>query len=93
MVAQYASELAEKQKKTEIQNLKIKRAQQDRNYLTRGVFLLLIIIGVVLCLTYLEKFCEGDRLRMKKYIGMFLEAVPGFREQLLNTLESELQAN
>ncbi len=39
-------------------------------------------------LTYLEKFCEGDRLRMKKYIVMFLEAVPGFRAQLLNALES-----
>jgi len=55
MVAQYASELAEKQKKTEIQNLKIKRAQQDRNYLTGGIFLLLIIIGVVLRLRYAQK--------------------------------------
>ena len=39
-------------------------------------------------LAYLEKFCEGDRLRMIKYIGMFLEAVPGFREKLLTALES-----
>ena len=39
-------------------------------------------------LTYLEKFCEGDRLRMKKYIGMFLAAVPGFTEKLLSALES-----
>ncbi|MEI7983961.1 MAG: ATP-binding protein, partial [Bacteroidota bacterium] len=39
-------------------------------------------------LTYLEKFCEGDRPRMKKYIGMFLAAVPGFREKILTALES-----
>ncbi|MFZ4572672.1 MAG: Hpt domain-containing protein [Bacteroidales bacterium] len=39
-------------------------------------------------LTYLEKFCEGDHLRMKKYIGMFLDAGPGFREKLLTALES-----
>jgi len=39
-------------------------------------------------LTYLEKFCKGDPLRMKKYFGMFLAAVPGFREKLLTALES-----
>ena len=39
-------------------------------------------------LTYLEIFCEDDRLRMNKYIGMFLSAVPGFREKILIALES-----
>ena len=29
---------------------------------------------------------------MKKYIVMFLEAVPGFREKLLNAVESGIQA-
>ena len=43
-------------------------------------------------LTYLEKFCEGDHMRMKKYIGMFLAAVPEFREKLLNAIESGDQA-
>ncbi|MEI7983578.1 MAG: hypothetical protein WCI71_18160, partial [Bacteroidota bacterium] len=43
-VAQYETELAEKQREAEIQNLKIKRSQQQWNYLTGGVFMLLIII-------------------------------------------------
>ena len=35
-------------------------------------------------LAYLEKFCEGDKERMKKYIRMYTEAVPTFLE-LLNS--------
>ena len=33
-------------------------------------------------LTYLEKFCEGDLTRMKKYILMFTSSVPAFIEKL-----------
>jgi len=55
IVAQYETELAEKQRETEIQDLKIKRLQQQRNYLTGGVFMLLIIIGIVLRLRYTLK--------------------------------------
>ncbi len=29
-------------------------------------------------LAYLEKFCEGDKKRMQKYIDLFLESTPGF---------------
>ncbi|HMG15111.1 MAG TPA: ATP-binding protein, partial [Saprospiraceae bacterium] len=33
-------------------------------------------------LSYLEKFCEGDKVRMKKYIDLFISAVPSFNEKL-----------
>lgn len=33
-------------------------------------------------LTYLRNFCEGDEERMKKYISMFLESIPPFKEKL-----------
>ena len=54
-VAQYETELLEKQRETEIEDLNIKRTQQQRNYLTGGVFMLLIIIGIVLRLRYIQK--------------------------------------
>jgi len=54
-VAQYESELLEKQRETEIEDLNIKRTQQQRNYLTGGVFMLLIIIGIVLRLRHTQK--------------------------------------
>ena len=36
----------------------------------------------IINLSYLEKFCEGDKIRMKKYIGMFLDAAPGLIEKI-----------
>jgi two-component system sensor histidine kinase ChiS len=32
--------------------------------------------GAVTNLSYLEKFCEGDKARMQKYIGMYLDTAP-----------------
>ena len=34
-------------------------------------------------LSYLREFCEGDENRMKKYVGLYLKAIPAFREKLL----------
>jgi len=33
-------------------------------------------------LDYLNKFCEGDMVRMKKYIEMFLSSAPTFLEKI-----------
>jgi len=33
-------------------------------------------------LSYLRNFCEGDESRMKKYIDLYLEAIPSFRQKL-----------
>ena len=33
-------------------------------------------------LAYLKNFCEGDEERMRKYISMFLESIPYFRERI-----------
>ena len=33
-------------------------------------------------LTYLKNFCEGDEVRMKKYIDMFLDAIPSFQQKI-----------
>jgi signal transduction histidine kinase/CheY-like chemotaxis protein/HPt (histidine-containing phosphotransfer) domain-containing protein len=35
---------------------------------------------------YLVKFCEGDQIRMKKYISMFTSTAPGLIEKLNNAL-------
>ena len=40
-------------------------------------------ISSVTDLTYLEKFCEGDKIRMQKYIDMFLNSTPGFINKIL----------
>ena len=37
-------------------------------------------------LSYLERFCKGDRSRMEKYIRMYLEASPGLFAQLQGRL-------
>jgi signal transduction histidine kinase/ligand-binding sensor domain-containing protein/HPt (histidine-containing phosphotransfer) domain-containing protein/FixJ family two-component response regulator len=37
-------------------------------------------------LAYLHQFCEGNSLRMKKYIGMFLQTAPGLIEKLEKAL-------
>jgi signal transduction histidine kinase/CheY-like chemotaxis protein len=39
-------------------------------------------------LDYLEKFCEGDPVRMKKYIGMFVSSAPGLIEKIHAALET-----
>lgn len=33
-------------------------------------------------LSYLEKFCDGDQIRMKKYIKMFLDSAPALIEKI-----------
>ena len=33
-------------------------------------------------LTYLREFCEDDESRMKRYINLYLKAIPAFAEQL-----------
>ena len=35
---------------------------------------------------YLVKFCEGDQIRMKKYISMFTSTAPGLIEKITNAL-------
>jgi signal transduction histidine kinase/CheY-like chemotaxis protein/HPt (histidine-containing phosphotransfer) domain-containing protein len=40
-------------------------------------------------LTYLEKFCEGDPARMKKYIHLFTTSVPNFIAHVVAALENE----
>ncbi len=40
-------------------------------------------------LAYLEKFCEGDRDRMRKYIRMFLDTAPGFMENLTSAMDQK----
>ncbi len=37
-------------------------------------------------LTYLDKFCEGDIIRMKKYIRMFTSTAPGLIEKINSAL-------
>jgi len=39
-------------------------------------------------LTYLSGFCEGNQEKMKKYINIFLESVPGFIQKLEAALAS-----
>lgn len=38
--------------------------------------------GTVTDAAYLKKFCEGNEERMRKYISIYLQAVPAFRERL-----------
>ncbi len=38
-------------------------------------------------LAYLERFCKGDRTRMGKYIGMYLQAAPGLFQSLQERME------
>jgi len=40
-------------------------------------------------MAYLETFCEGDKERMKKYINLYLTAVPDFKEKLLTAIEAK----
>ena len=43
-------------------------------------------------LTYLKNFCEGNEERMKKYITMFLDAVPSFQQKIEKAFsENDLQ--
>jgi signal transduction histidine kinase/ligand-binding sensor domain-containing protein/HPt (histidine-containing phosphotransfer) domain-containing protein/ActR/RegA family two-component response regulator len=37
-------------------------------------------------LAYLHNFCEGDKARMQKYIGMFLDTAPGLIDKVNNAL-------
>ncbi|MEI6061213.1 MAG: ATP-binding protein [Bacteroidota bacterium] len=39
-------------------------------------------------LAYLEKFCEGDKVRMRKYIHMFLDTAPVLTEKVTSALAS-----
>jgi CheY-like chemotaxis protein/HPt (histidine-containing phosphotransfer) domain-containing protein len=45
--------------------------------------------GNVTDAAYLTKFCDGNETRMKKYIGIYLRAVPAFRESLTTALETK----
>ena len=38
--------------------------------------------AVITNLEYLQKFCENDRDKMKRYIGMYVNSVPGFVEKI-----------
>jgi CheY-like chemotaxis protein len=40
-------------------------------------------------MAYLETFCEGDKERMKKYINLYLTAVPLFKEKLLTAIDAK----
>jgi len=40
-------------------------------------------------LAFLEKFCEGDRVKMQKYIQMFLDAAPLFNSKIIEALAAE----
>jgi len=40
-------------------------------------------------LSYLEKFCEGDRERMQKYISMFITSAPALIEKLNEALAAQ----
>ncbi len=40
-------------------------------------------------MTYLGKFCEDDGVRMKKYITMYIEAVPGFKETIKEGIQNK----
>jgi len=40
-------------------------------------------------LAYLERFCEGDREKMDKYIGLFLNSAGDFRQRIGRALENE----
>lgn len=33
-------------------------------------------------LTFLKKFCENDEARMRKYIKLYLDSIPGFKERI-----------
>ena len=39
-------------------------------------------------LGYLEKFCEGDKMRMKKYIDMFLASAPYLTDALTTAMNN-----
>lgn|GEM_PF-215251 len=43
--------------------------------------------GLITNLSYLEKFCEGDKERMQKYIRMFLDSAPSLIEKVNSALE------
>ena len=45
--------------------------------------------GTVTDAAYLTKFCEGNEARMKKYIGIYLRAVPGFKSGLIAASEAK----
>lgn len=40
-------------------------------------------------LTYLTNFCEGDKVRMKKYINIFLTSVPSFTDTINEALAKD----
>ncbi len=47
------------------------------------------IPGEITDLAYLTKFCEGDAERMKKYIAIYLAAVPGFEDKLKTAIAAK----
>jgi signal transduction histidine kinase/DNA-binding NarL/FixJ family response regulator len=40
-------------------------------------------------LAYLRKFCEGDEAKMKKYINMYLKAIPIFTDRIEEALKTQ----
>jgi CheY-like chemotaxis protein len=44
--------------------------------------------ALLINLTYLQGFCEGDALRMNKYINMFTSSVPGVIEKIQTALSA-----
>ncbi len=40
-------------------------------------------------LTYLRKFCEDDEKRMKKYIKLYLNALPAFKEKITAAVDAD----
>ncbi len=39
-------------------------------------------------LTFLERFCNGDRARMTRYVGMYLEGAPAMFDRLAGLQEA-----
>jgi len=54
-IAQYETEATEKQREDEYRDLQLKKEKEQRNYITGGIFLLLILAGVFLRLWYIQK--------------------------------------
>jgi CheY-like chemotaxis protein len=44
---------------------------------------------VVTDLAYLSQFCEGDEEKIKKYIDMYLKAIPSFTERIEEALKTQ----
>lgn len=45
--------------------------------------------GKVTSMTYLKNFCEGDEKRMKKYIKVYLNALPAFHKNINAAIETK----